>query len=279
MKINILRIGFIQKLQTSISDYFTRMMHISIAILLGYAGASHATISQIHDFNICRSLLCWEISGEITKTDMQALSVAVDIMSKNTAPDIIPTFRLNSRGGDVDTAISIGRQLRKFRAKAIAWDNGGCYSSCVFIYSGAVQRQAGDSSIGIHRPYMNSTVSRDFQTIQNEQRRLEKMVKDYLLEVNVSPALYDAMVRIPSENIKLLSEDERINYGLLPIDPVQQELWDTNAARMRGISRGEYVRRKAQANVNCASHYKSGANTGNFDKYTKCLNDTLAGLM
>jgi hypothetical protein len=219
--------------------------------------------------------LCWEITGVITKSDLKALAIAIEIINRPTVPIVTPLFRLNSAGGDVDTAIAIGRQLRKYYATAMVWDNGGCYSSCVFIYAGAVRRMSGDSSIGIHRPYLNSTEYRDFQTIQNDQRRLEKLAKEYLLEVNVSPSLYDAMISTPPEKIRMLTQDEQQAFGLLPIDPVQQELWDSSEARRRNLTKGEYIRRKAQANITCANDYKSGQQTSNFDRYTTCYEDVL----
>lgn len=245
---------------------------LAISILTGYSNSSFATITQIQDANKCSSP-CWEISGQITKSDLQELARAVNIMSGTKAN---PTFRLHSNGGDVEVAIAIGRQLRKFHATAAAWDQGGCYSSCVFIFAGAVQRMAGSASIGIHRPYSSSTELRDYQTIQNDQRRLAKLAKDYLEEVNVLPSLYDAMVSIPPEKIKMLSEVELQQYGLLQVDPAEQELWDTANARKHGLTKVEFMRRKTQINITCAAEYKR-MTRGDGNGYFKCYEDVLSG--
>ena len=239
---------------------------------MGYLKPSLATITQIQGENKC-SYPCWEISGQITKSDLQDLAQAVKIMSATKAT---PFFRLNSNGGDVDVAIAIGRQLRKYSATAIVWDLGGCYSSCVFIYAGAVQRLGGSKSIGIHRPYSNSTELRDYQTIQNEQRRLAKFAKDYLEEVNVLPSLYDAMVSIPPERIRMLSETELENYGLGKIDPTEQELMDAANARILKISKVEFIRRKSQSRATCSAEYARMTQGDAYD-YARCYADVLSG--
>lgn len=128
--------------------------------------------------------------------------------------------------------------------------NGGCYSSCVLILAGAVKRVF-SHNIGIHRPYSLSTDARNFQMIQVEQRQIAKLAKDYLEEMNVSPLLYDAMVNIPPENIKLLSTSELQNYGLLEVDPVEQEMSDAFNAKKYGLSKVEYLRRKVKVYDTC----------------------------
>ncbi|MDO9048178.1 MAG: hypothetical protein Q7U66_10640 [Methylobacter sp.] len=73
---------------------------LAIVILIGYSNPSSATIMQIHDTQKCPDP-CWEISGQIAKSDLQELARAVDIMSGTKAR---PYFRLNSNGGDVEVA-------------------------------------------------------------------------------------------------------------------------------------------------------------------------------
>lgn len=265
---------FLSEVKYEKSRAFRIALMLQVFIIFCYSSPSFSAITKIQDATKCQTDLCWEISGEIVKSDLQDLARAVSIMSKTKAT---PLFRLNSRGGDVETAIAIGRQLRKYHATAIAWDQGGCYSSCVFIFAGAVRRSSGSSSIGIHRPYFNTTNFRDYEQIQADQRRLAKIAKEYLEEVNVLPSLYDAMISIPPERIRMLSESELQQYGLSEIDPAEQELFDTAEARRRGISKGEFMKRKAQVNVSCANAYKYGAQSSNFEQYFKCAESVLSG--
>lgn len=238
-------------------------------LLANYAGPSFATIT--HGTIRCQTDLCFEVTDSISRADLQQLAHAVELMKVSRAT---PTFFLNSSGGDVEVAIAIGRQLRKYRATAVTWSEGRCYSSCVFILAGAVRRFM-STSIGIHRPYSMGTDERDYASTQASQRRLTKSTKDYLEEMNVSPSLYDAMVSIPPERIKLLSKSELESFGLLEIDPVEDELGNAASARHYGTSKVEYLRRKARVSVACANEHQRGTYSGNFDSFNDCREDVL----
>lgn len=230
---------------------------IALALLIAHPSTSIAGITLTDS-----RLPFFDIQGVITKADLKDLEKAVEVMSKTNAT---PYFRLDSEGGDVEVAIAIGRQLRRFQAQAITFNKGKCLSSCVFILAGAVRRSL-SNSIGIHRPYLSSTDQRDYQATQATQRRLSKLVKDYLEEMNVSPSLYDVMVTIPPENVRLLSESELQRYGLLDVDPVQQELEDSAEARKYGLSKVDYLTRKSEMTATCARDLSSGA----IESYVKC---------
>lgn len=214
----------------------------------------------------------WDISGTITKADLQDLDRAIALMSKTKAT---PIFRLNSPGGDVEVAIAIGRQLRRFQAQAVTYNQGKCLSACVFILAGAVKRTLSDT-IGIHRPYSSSTEQNDYRVTQASHRRLAKLAKEYLEEMNISPSMYDAMVTIPPEKMRLLSEAELESYGFLEVDPVQQKLEDAFEARKYSLSKTEFLKRKAEVNVVCAREFRSGSTSGDFAGYSRCRDSVLA---
>jgi hypothetical protein len=86
----------------------------------------------------------------------------------------------------------------------------------------------------------------------------------------VSPSLYDAMVSIPPEKLKLLSKSELESYGILEVDPVEQELEDAAEARKYGLSKTEYLRRKGQVDVVCAREWRRGETLGDFVSYFSC---------
>lgn len=251
--------------------WFGRLLATYLALFCGFAAAE---VTRITDPAICSvELHCWEISGVISESDHRAIVT----IASNLTGAIPPTdlyFRLNSRGGNIESAIAIGRQLRRMRAAAVTWDAAPCYSSCAFILAGAVRRMLG-SSIGIHRPYSLSTEKRDYDNVQREHRRIESLAKVYLAEVNVSPALYDAMMRIPPEQIRILLPSELDTYGISETDPVEQDLQYAAEARRYGLSKTEYLRRKAEADVSCAGKYRHGATSGDFNDWMSCRNRVL----
>ncbi len=234
-------------------------------VVIIISNPSSADFTKVYDLNKCGNP-CWEVTGSITKSDLSELSNFVDKMNDSK---VRPTVRLDTIGGDMEVAVAIGRQLRRYRATVFTWDQGKCYSSCVFILAGAVRRYL-SSNIGIHRPFSNNTDKNNYYTIQGNQRRLSKFAKKYLEEVNVSPSLYDAMVSIPSDKIKILSERELEFYGIVEVDPVEQELDYAAKARRYGLSMAEFIQRKSQVNRSCAKEFNYGGRTGDFDSYREC---------
>ena len=57
--------------------------------------------------------------------------------------------------------------------------------------------------------------------------------------MNLPDVLFDAMVRIPPESIRILNAGELDAFGLSQDDPVAQELDDAEEAREFGISKEE----------------------------------------
>jgi len=170
---------------------------------------------------------------------------ATDITRKNADRflEIIRTGEcrqmwLVSNGGDVHAAMMIGREVRKQRM-AVVTRKPGCKSACVLIYAAGIER-APYGAIGIHRPYYMVGRSTFEQTSSN-YRKLEAEVKAYLRSMNVSPALFDHMMRIAPEDMKDLTLDELESYGLGLDDPVHQEHARSSEARALGMSRAEYA--------------------------------------
>jgi len=250
---------------------FGRLLAACLAFYCGFAAAE---VIRITDPAICPvDPGCWEISGVISESDYRAV-VRIANNLKGTIPPGDLFFRLNSRGGNVESAIAIGRQLRLMRATAVTWDTAPCYSSCVFILAGAIRRFLG-GNIGIHRPYSLSTEKRDYDNVQREHRRIASLAKAYLEEMNVSPALFDAMMRIPSEQIRILLRSELESYGISELDPVAQELADAAFARHYGLSKAEYLRRKAAAVVMCAGEFRRGTISGDLNDHRHCWDRVL----
>lgn len=248
-----------------------------VALFFGWVPQASGRVTAITAQGQCLSGLagCFEISGVISNQDFIEVRAIADRNVANTKRTTL--FRLNSRGGDVEAAIGIGRQLRRLSAIAAITSNEKCLSSCVFILAGATQRVIG-GVVGIHRPYSLRIDQRDYAAIQKDQRRIATFAKTYLEEMNLPPQLYDAMVRVPPEKIRVLSEKELEDFGLVQTDPVEQELQDDAGARKYGLNKIEFLRRKAEVGQACDSQWSVGRRTGNFDKYFRCKEQIMQGV-
>lgn len=181
-----------------------------------------------------------ELRGEITYQDVLALRQHPRIQRGN-----VIILELNSVGGDWNAALEIGRILRRTRSTVNVRSGNDCLSACVMVLAGATRRIVSkEARIGIHRPYSSSNASMSFREAQARYRTLETNARVYLREMNVSDELFDSMVRVPAERIRILARSELERFGLASDDPVEAELHDAGEARKYGLTREEYLTRK-----------------------------------
>lgn len=252
-----------------------RTVQVTVTVLLlATAHIGQADVVPIQAMDECpvSGGECHEINGVITEKDLAVVRAIAERATKGRkAPLKTLFFRLNSKGGDVDAAIQIGWHLRKLSAIAGVFATSECLSSCVFVLAGATQRVISSSAkIGIHRPYSLRTDLRDYAAVQQEHTRLSVTVKTFLEEMNLPTSLYDAMMRIPPENIRVLTHKELATFGLDQTDPVEQELHDAYDARKYGLNKLEYIRRKGEVANVCALAWSAGQSSRNFDEYFSC---------
>ena len=116
-----------------------------------------------------------------------------DAAAHQTPPDLSSYgthFGIDSRGGSVPAAMAIGRIFRREGAWIMV--SGKCYSACVLVLAGAVDRRAGQDQVGVHRPYMQSTSQNpvDLGLVRQAYSRTLQEMRSYLREMNVSPRLW-----------------------------------------------------------------------------------------
>ena len=188
------------------------------------------------------------LSGEILTNDIEHFSSFAEMAHKD-GPYVV---LLDSSGGDLETALAMGRIIRKHRAIVIVEEVGKCLSSCVFVLAGGITR-AVYGPVGIHRPFD----PKDLQTNEKLQReRYEQLgseVKSYLETMNIPAELYDHMIRIPPQKITYLSRDQLQRYGLSENDPYADAAMNASSAKRLGISTEEFIRRMAKVNTVCGS--------------------------
>ena len=189
---------------------------------------------------------CYLISGEITDADATALEQIARFLEGRGLNR--PTITLNSPGGVVDAAIAAGRTIRQMRSKVEVDSGSRCLSACVFLLAGGASRLVSvTGKVGIHRPYTPQVGELDIQQAQQDYRATQDKAKEFLRDMNLSDRLYDAMVQVPSEQMRILDFDELEYFGLNLADPVEVEYVDSLGAAKYGISKAEYLKRKAVA--------------------------------
>jgi hypothetical protein len=195
------------------------------------------------------------LAGMITPQDATTLSQAIAQIHRQAADanwDIDPIYlSLDTPGGDVSAAMTIGRLLRQEQAHVRIDSDAECLSACVLVLAGAVGRDI-RGKVGIHRPYFNTSAApSSAEKIREAYQDMLQKMRSYLREMNVSEQLADAMLRIEPEGIRVLNATALTNYGLTPKDPVAAEMNEIRTAQRLGLTRTEYMRRKALASTIC----------------------------
>jgi len=177
-----------------------------------------------------------------------------------------PTVYLQSPGGSVSEALSIGRLIRKLKLNVQVWRE--CFSSCVFILAAGVGKSLyPDARIGIHRPFLEKTPNDNIETVM---RKSLADAKAYLAEMNIPEQLADVMFSTPPEHLTILTNEQLQLYRLNQMDLVASEEMALFQANRLKISRQELMRRdqlyKDAVNRECLKLLSSN----NFKEFSRC---------
>lgn len=183
------------------------------------------------------------LSGPITRADVDSAGVMAKLLKSGAQKLAGNTVWLNSDGGDVDAGMELGRLLRELGVHTLVGENDRCLSSCVFAFMGGERRRVA-GGLGIHRPYFPYTDGPDRKL---RFRHLQKVLKDYVEELDFPASLYEAVMLAPPETMKMLSPAELKMFYLEGISPSSEDSADAAAARRLNLSMFEYLKYKANA--------------------------------
>jgi hypothetical protein len=247
----------------------------------------HSPSAEGADFTHCKfERPCILVSGEIVPGDKARLVAAfekhIDPYIKITGyapffgnePAAFPEVFLNSDGGDVKTAMEMGRVIREKRGWVWVDNDSRCVSSCVLLVAAGAMRMI-HGRVGIHRPYSLSLEEQSAEAEQTKYAQIGDQVRAYFKDMNVATYLYDAMVRIPPESVRWLDKGELESFGILELDPVESALEDVKAARHYGINKQELLRRRAAVDLNCGP--ATGMSMEEARAYSRCQREIMEG--
>ncbi|MBK7510602.1 MAG: hypothetical protein IPI16_22145 [Comamonadaceae bacterium] len=168
------------------------------------------------------------IDGPISPgDDKRFAAVLSEARGKNTDWERYRTLLLNSEGGDVATAMSIGRLVRQAQIVTALHERSVCASACILILSGGVWRYARDETrLGLHRPYFvdpQQATSQGYQSFQQAYDNVIEAHRRYFAEMKIGAGLLEKMIQIPSNQIQWISVAEGSRLNLLGEDAAYAE--------------------------------------------------------
>jgi hypothetical protein len=150
------------------------------------------------------------INGSIRPGDADRF--AAHLASLEAPPGIVA---LNSPGGVVGEALSIGRSLRESGADTLMLPGMACLSSCPYILAAGVERRVSkDAAVGMHQHYYDTPGYMPvFLAVEGIQHGQGQTLK-YLIEMGIDPGLMLYSLNTPPEEIYLLVADELLETRL-----------------------------------------------------------------
>jgi hypothetical protein len=166
---------------------------------------------------------------------------------------------LDSGGGDIASAMRVGRRLRALNSNISVNFNEQCHSACAVILASGVFRRA-NGRVGVHRPYFVALDHRETrQQVTARLNRLNAELAAYFQEMGQPAALLDAMRAVPPNQIRILSSAELQHFMLSGDDPAYEERELARAAHWFGTTSAELRRRRQLADEMCGSSWGSAA--------------------
>jgi ATP-dependent protease ClpP protease subunit len=161
----------------------------------------------------CKSIIY--VNGEITVQTAERFEKALRQVHQHRLLFIV----LGSLGGSVSAAMRIGRLIRNTGCRTVVGSGATCASACVLVFAAGLSRVVGarilnpslillgdwdsvavqgPSKIGIHRPALaDAPPETDMTSVKTAAERVEKELRKYAGEMNVSPRLIDDMLATP----------------------------------------------------------------------------------
>ena len=147
---------------------------------------------------------------------------------------------IDSSGGQVEDAIKAGDAIGASGWTIWVREGASCHSACVLILgAGDVRMISGP--VGIHRIIRMSSTATSRAQLNEELQAVYGRVKEYLARNGVAVAVADMMMAVPNRNLRLLTGEELLEYGLDGTNPAQDDLDRLQLMRKCGE---DFVRRR-----------------------------------
>jgi hypothetical protein len=156
-------------------------------------------------------------SGTITPGVSQSFAAETERHS-----EYIRTVVLNSPGGSVTDALTMGRLIREKRLATEVEAGKYCVSSCPLVFAGGVDRRAGEkATIGVHqmtaiRSAANGPPRDAMSVAQNISARCQR----YLGEMGISLQVWVHAMETPHDMLFVFKTDELKSLNLVTIAAV-----------------------------------------------------------
>ncbi len=150
------------------------------------------------------------LNGAIKVGDASRLGTYLDSLG-----NIPRTVALNSPGGVVDEALSIGRLLRDQKMATAVLRGMACASSCPYVLAaGSTRTVSSSGAVGLHQHYYETPGYMPVYFAVEDIQKGQGRTLEYLIEMGVDPGLMVYSLNTGPSDIYVLVEDELLESRL-----------------------------------------------------------------
>jgi hypothetical protein len=129
--------------------------------------------------------------------------------------EYIKTVQLDSPGGSVTDALDMAARIRQENWNTVVNDGSLCASSCPLVFSGGVERQAGeDAAIGVHQMFTTEQDQRSKAAAISGTQDLTGRISRHLVEMGVDLTVWVHALETPPRSLYYFTSEELADYNL-----------------------------------------------------------------
>jgi hypothetical protein len=149
--------------------------------------------------------------------------------------DYIKTVVLNSPGGSVADALTMGRLIRERKFATEVEVGKYCASSCPLLFAGGVERRAGDkAAIGVHQvAAINSVTNGPPRDEMSVAQSISARCQRYLGDMGVSLQVWVHAMETPHDKLFVFKPDELKSLNVVTATPASVPIAAPSAAKTR----------------------------------------------
>jgi hypothetical protein len=130
--------------------------------------------------------------------------------------EYVELVSLDSPGGSLEDALSIGAAIREAGLTTLVEDGALCACACPVILAGGTQRRAEpDAAIGVHQIYLGGETFTSAGDAMAAAQTTTARVTRYLEEMGVDPAVWTHALETPPRQLYYLTAEEMAEYDLV----------------------------------------------------------------
>ncbi|SEB21922.1 hypothetical protein [Variovorax sp. YR216] len=171
------------------------------------------------------------IKGDLVQADLEAFTAIAETARQGAATFManrgmsapppgmgFVNVTLDSRGGSIWVAMSIGRIIRKDSFMTRVEVGASCVSACVYLLAAGQGRYVG-GRVGVHRPYLPNDGVTSARAKRAQYAGIHAQTRQYLEEMGLPTSLHDRMMQTPPDRVSWLSSQDLSTYGLTKMIP------------------------------------------------------------